>query len=349
MSLHWRLTDLASVPKVGARVFTTFACGGGSSMGYKLAGWDVVAANDIDEEMERHYKENHRPPWFFRCPISELLEADLPDELYDIDLLDGSPPCSAFSTSGLRERVWGRPKHFREGQAVQVLDDLFFDYLDLAERLRPKILVAENVKGMLVGNAKGYTRLILERMRVLGYKPQLFLANAADFGVPQDRERVFFVALRNDFDAPQLVLNPTVRRHISVREAIGELVSVRDTSPRAVPPSCMRAWHNTVPGQHYEEFFVRDIGKRKYFTHGKVNPSKPCPTLQSAWWARHHWSEPRLFTLDEMIVLSSFPDDYWFRSTHIGGYLMGMSVPPRMMQAVAAAVAEQWLPHVRKT
>ena len=102
-------------------------------------------------------------------------------------------------------------------------------------------MFAENVKGMLVGNAKGYTRLVLERMRVLGYRPQLFLCNAADFGVPQVRERVFFVAIRDDIDAPELEIKPTVERHVTVREAIGELESVRDTSPRRVPKSCLRA------------------------------------------------------------------------------------------------------------
>jgi len=96
----------------------------------------------------------------------------------------------------------------REGQSEQILDDLFFDYLDLVEHLRPKVAIAENVKGMLQGNAKGYCKLIIERFKATGYKPQLFLVNSADCGVPQKRERVFFVALRDDIDKPKLVLAP---------------------------------------------------------------------------------------------------------------------------------------------
>ena len=160
-------------------------------MGYKLAGCDVVAANDIDPEMAHHYKANLSPKHFFLCSISDLLEKSLPKELYSLDILDGSPPCSTFSVAGSREKSWGKNKHFREGQAKQVLSDLFFDYLDLVEKLRPKAAIAENVKGMIAGNARGYTKAVLRRFKDIGYKPQLFVVNAADCGVPQKRERVF--------------------------------------------------------------------------------------------------------------------------------------------------------------
>ena len=150
---------------------STFACGGGSSMGYKRAGCSIVAANDIDPEMAWHYKRNLNPPLYYLCPIRDLLTADLPDELFALDILDGSPPCSTFSMAGSREKAWGKEKHFREGQAKQVLSDLFFDYLDLAERLKPKVVIAENVKGMLIGNAKGYTKLVMARFKEIGYRP----------------------------------------------------------------------------------------------------------------------------------------------------------------------------------
>ena len=190
----WNLSDLELVPKNGVKVMSTFACGGGSSMGYKRAGCTIVAAN-IDPEMAWHYKKNLNPPLYYLCPINELLTKELPPELYDLDILDGSPPCSTFSMAGSREKAWGIEKHFREGQAKQVLSDLFFDYLDLVGRLKPKVAIAENVKGMLIGNAKGYTKMVMARFKELGYRPQLFLLNAADCGVPQKRERVF-VAVR---------------------------------------------------------------------------------------------------------------------------------------------------------
>ena len=188
----WNLTDLKTVAQNGVKVMSTFACGGGSSMGYKRAGCSIVAANDIDPEMAWHYQQNLRPPLYYLCPIRDLLTATLPPELFALDILDGSPPCSTFSMAGSREKAWGKDKHFREGLAKQVLSDLFFDYLDLVGRLKPKVAIAENVKGMIIGNAKGYTKLIMALFKELGYRPQLFLINAADCGVPQRRERVFF-------------------------------------------------------------------------------------------------------------------------------------------------------------
>jgi DNA (cytosine-5)-methyltransferase 1 len=127
----WNLSDLKDVQKNGLSVMTTFSCGGGSSMGYKRAGYDVIAANDIDPEMAWHYKLNINPKHYFLCPIGELLDKELPEELYNLDILDGSPPCSTFSMAGSREKAWGKEKHFREGQAKQVLDDLFFKIISI--------------------------------------------------------------------------------------------------------------------------------------------------------------------------------------------------------------------------
>jgi len=221
----WMLSDLDSIPKNGVKVMSTFACGGGSSMGYKRAGCTIVAANDIDPEMAFHYKRNLNPPLYYLCPIGELINQNLAPGLFELDILDGSPPCSTFSMAGSREDSWGKDKHFREGQAKQVLSDLFFDYLDLVEKLRPKVAIAENVKGMILGNAKGYTKLVMQRFKDIGYRPQLFLVNAADCGVPQRRERVFFCALRDDIKAPELILKPK-HRWISAGIACGLPIGV---------------------------------------------------------------------------------------------------------------------------
>ncbi|KJB84843.1 hypothetical protein AZ66_28415 [Paenibacillus sp. E194] len=86
---------------------------------------------------------------------------ELPAELFDLDILDGLPPCSVFSTACAREKKWGGEFAFRERQAVQRLDDLFFDFLDVANKLRPRVIVAENVKGMIMGKARGYDSMVL--------------------------------------------------------------------------------------------------------------------------------------------------------------------------------------------
>lgn len=338
----WLLSDLASVPSNGLTVMSTFACGGGSSMGYKRAGYTVVAANDIDPDMAYHYKLNIKPPLYFNCPIKDLVGRDLPEHLYNLDVLDGSPPCSTFSTAGLREKTWGKMKHFKEGQAKQVLDDLFFDFLDLVEKLKPRAVIAENVKGMILGNAKGYTRLVMKRFREIGYRPQLFLINAADCGVPQNRERVFFCALRNDQQHSKLIVKPRVRR-VSASEAIADLT---DQHLRPETKTCRtddRYWHLTKPGESYKHAAERVTGKGKLFSHSKLHPEKPACTLRAQPHLFTHWSTRRTFSFKEWIRFGSFPDDYKVKSAKIGQYMIGMSVPPKMTEYVARCVAEQWL------
>jgi DNA (cytosine-5)-methyltransferase 1 len=313
-------------------------------MGYKLAGCDVIAANDIDPEMAWHYKKNLNPKHYFLCPIKDLLSADLPRELFSLDILDGSPPCSTFSTAGSREKTWGKEKHFREGQAKQVLSDLFFDYLDVVEKLRPRVAIAENVKGMILGNAKGYTKLVLQRFRDIGYRPQLFMVNAADCGVPQRRERVFFCALRNDIASAPLRLSPT-HRWISAGEATADIgtLSAEEIHESSAAPADRKWWPLTRPGASYKEAVSKHEGRESLFQHFKLHCLQPAPTLSANDSLFTHWSECRRLTYMEWKRLGSFPDDYSAKTAKIGKYMIGMSVPPRMTQAVAEAVISQWL------
>jgi len=323
----WFLTDSAKVPSNGLKVMSTFSCGGGSSMGYKRAGCEVVAANDIDPEMAYHYKLNLKPKHYFLCPIRDLLTKELPNELYNLDILDGSPPCSTFSMVGSREKAWGKDKHFREGQAKQVLSDLFFDYLDLVEHLKPRVAIAENVKGMIQGNAKGYVKMVIERFRAIGYRPQLFLVNAADCGVPQKRERVFFCAIRDDIEAPPLVLKPQ-HRWVSAGDAVDDLCET------------VKGLYLVTAGN---ERHVLAISRPIHAVH-----SQPAPTLTATnnsfdliSFDRKTFKRP--WTFAEYKRIGSFPDDYQAKTDKIGKYMIGMSVPPKMTEQVARAVIDQWL------
>lgn len=339
----WSLDYFNSVKKNGLKVMSTFACGGGSTMGYKRAGCDVIAANDIDPEMAYHYRLNLNPKYYFLCPIKNLILAELPEELYKLDILDGSPPCSTFSMAGSREKAWGKKKHFREGQASQVLSDLFFDYLDLVEKLKPKVAIAENVKGMILGNAKGYTKMVMNRFREIGYKPQLFLINAADCGVPQKRERVFFCALRNDIDKPLLQLAPK-HKWISAGEAIADLSN--DLSRKLetiISDKEAIFWQATPQGESLQTGCKKHTGKNSWFNNMKLSALQPSCTLSSTFSNFTHFNEPRRLTFREWKRLGSFPDDYKAKTDKIGKYMIGMSVPPKMTEAVARAVIDQWL------
>lgn len=337
---NWSLKDgypAQGITKHGKTVFTTFACGGGSSMGYKLAGYEVIGANDIDPQMEKVYKQNHHPRLFYKCPIKDMINMDIPEELKDLDILDGSPPCSTFSMSGSREEAWGKNKMFREGQAVQVLDDLFFDFIALAKRLQPKIVIAENVKGMLQGNAKGYVIEIKKQFEEAGYSIQVFLLNAATMGVPQKRERVFFLCSRKDLKLPKLSISFNER---SI--PFGDIKKVSLVSN--LQPKQKRFWDK----RKYFDKGIGDIAKRvegkdKYFSHTFAKERRVLSTITAANDRQMClYSEPRYLTKDELIAGGSFPTDYNFVGLR-PGYLIGMSVPPIMMAQVSYQVYLQWL------
>lgn len=157
-STDWKWT-FADYPKEknGLKVFSCFACGGGSTMGYKLAGCEVLGCVEIDKRMNDIYVKNHSPKYNFLMDIREfnkLPNEEVPDELFNLDILDGSPPCTTFSMVGLREETWGKEKRFREGQAKQTLDDLSFVFIETVSKLRPKTVIMENVEGLILGEAK---------------------------------------------------------------------------------------------------------------------------------------------------------------------------------------------------
>ena len=154
----WSLSELEKRPKHGHTVFSCFSCGGGSSMGYKLAGFDVMGNCEIDPDMMKVYKQNNHPKHSFLMDIRDFLklpDEKIPEELFHMDVLDGSPPCSVFSTAGVREEGWNTEKVFREGQAKQRLDDLFFFFIAHRKDLDyPKLVMNFNSKPIPFGDVR---------------------------------------------------------------------------------------------------------------------------------------------------------------------------------------------------
>ena len=344
MNYNWTLKD-ANFTKDKGKVFSCFACGGGSTMGYKLAGFDVIGHNDIDPKMVEVYKENHKPKYSFLESITTFAKRkDLPKELYNLDILDGSPPCSSFSMAGNREKDWGKEKKFREGQELQVLDTLFFDFIDLANELKPKVVVAENVKGLLLGNAKQYVIKIYEAFDKAGYTCQHFLLNASKMGVPQRRERVFFIALRKDL-APKFMENvdmftqlPKLELNFNEKEIpfsevyknTNEINNYNDLTDLQ-----QNLYDKCKEGESFSKYDERGF----YFGYTKVSSKKSVPTLTTKTDSLKHFNIPRQLTLKEWILCSSFPTDY----INCKKYLIGMSVPPLMTGKIAEQIYKQWL------
>lgn len=343
---EWTLKD-AIFTKDKGTVFSCFACGGGSTMGYKLAGFDVLGCNEIDPKMIEAYKANHNPKYAYLEPIQTFkLRKDLPEELYNLDILDGSPPCSSFSMAGNREKDWGKEKKFREGQAEQVLDNLFFDFIDLAKELQPKVVVAENVKGLIQGNAIEYVRKIYREFDLAGYYCQHWLLDASKMGVPQRRERVFFVCLRKDLAKPFLkqmdlfTIAPELNLHFKEKEIPFKRID-SNIGPGKIPPSVLKMWDDVRPGASFSTAHE----KGSFFNFIKVNPEKAVPTLTNGKQAQssimHHYFKRALNDI-ELCKAGTYPSDYNFINNK-ATYLIGMSVPPVMTAQIATEIYNQWL------
>ena len=335
-SYRWNLTDLEKVDKNHLKVFSCFACGGGSTMGYKLAGFDVIGANEIDPKMAWHYKTNHNPKYYYLEDIRVFNKRkDLPTELYGLDILDGSPPCSSFSLSGNRAADWGKKKVFREGQKEQVLDDLFFEFIALAKELQPKVVVAENVKGLIMGNAKGYVKQIISEFGSAGYQVQLFLLNAATMGVPQKRERVFFVCSRNDLNFSKLKIEFN-QKPIVLRDA---LKGLKDDGIDRSSSKNKHFYDRTKPGSNFKAIHPRG----SLFNSYKLSPNDVSPTILAGIKGAYHWDRMRSLSQEEACAIGSYPFDYKFLTKTEFGYLIGMSVPPLMAYGLANEIYKQWL------
>lgn len=342
----WKLSDTCFKKNKG-KVFSCFACGGGSTMGYKLSGFDVVGCNEIDPRMNNLYVMNHHPKYNFLCDIRDLCKQELPKELYELDILDGSPPCSSFSTAGDREDGWGVEKKFREGQSLQVLDTLFFDFINVAKELKPKIVIAENVKGLLMGSAFSYVRQIYNAFDDAGYKVCHTLCDASKMGVPQRRERVFFTAIRKDlydliphrddlFDSYPYI-------DLTFKEdgiCYGEFC---DNDGREIKGKMLDMWNLKKDGDTSMcDASEREYNRNAFFSQSYIYKDKVLPTLTGHEDSLIPFHKPRYTSKMEVCLMSTFPCDYDFGNEK-PHYVCGMSVPPVMMAQIANRVYEQWL------
>jgi len=331
----WNLTDLKKINPNGYKVITVFHCGGGSTMGYKLSGFNVLGGVEIDPKMMAIYKANHNPKHSFLMGIqnfNKIPRKDIPKEFFNIDVLDGSPPCSSFSMAGSRDKAWGKNKKFREGQAVQVLDDLFFHFIETARILQPKIVVAENVKGLVTGKAKGYVKQIAQMFNHAGYDLQLFLLNSAFMGVPQRRERTFFIAKKKGLELPKLRLQFD-EKTISVKNAWSDL---ENQDAKSLSAFTRNLWNQAKPGENMSKY-----NNGNGFNNIKIALNKPANTLPSSGGLYHN-VEPRQLSDKEILRIQTYPDDFNFKP--LGArYICGMSVPPYMMNRVSKQIELQWL------
>ncbi len=336
----WKLDDY---PKSGKlKVFGTFVCGGGSTMGYKLAGFQHLGGVEIDKKMSELYQLNHTPKYIYTEDIRDFNKrTDLPKELYDLDILDGSPPCTTFSMAGKREETWGKKKLFKEGQTSQVLDELVYVYCDTIKKLKPKVAILENVPGIVAGKAKGYAIGITERLNTYGYDVQIFLLNSATMRVPQSRERVFFIARRKDLNFKPISLE--FKSEILPFGAVVDKGSIT-CQPRPLWPSIVKRWPYIEYGDQCLKFAdakYRNLSTYNAFFSTAIMYDNVVHGALTSSGASVYYEEKRNLNDTEYRKISSFPCDYNFNGCNVR-YVCGMSVPPLMTKSIATEIKKQW-------
>ncbi len=353
----WKLSNgfpAKNIPHHGAKVFTCFAGGGGSSMGYKLAGYDVIGFNEIDSKQAKCYEANlggTKKQHYIEDIRTFRMRDNLPVELFDLDILDGSPPCTTFSMSGKREKTWGVKRKFMEGKAEQTLDDLSFEFVKLADKLKPKIVIIENVNSMLLGNAIKYVAEIIHELKISGYLTTKYVLNSMHMGVPQSRKRLFILSIRKD------LTENIITKGLCIPEPVIDLkfkeilipFSKLDEGPfakgRPFPPpngNPAKYWRYTKPGSN----FATTHPTGALFNHVRISKMRPLPTICSHPLLYHPEIYGKL-TRTELIHGGTFPEDYNFSGSR-PNFIIGMSVPPIMIAQIAWRIKQQWLDKIKQ-
>lgn len=271
--------------------------------------------------------------------FNSLQNESIPEELFDLDILDGSPPCTTFSIAGDREETWGKMKKFKEGQKEQTLDDLSFVFIETVKKLNPRVVIMENVEGLLLGEAFSYVQKIYSSFADAGYFVHHWLLKGEQMGVPQTRHRVFFVACRSD-----LMIDPSWLDMSFNYEPItyGEIKEGKTFPMKGSSIFYDIAKQAIDSDKCIADTRVRLGGKNSAFQCMYIRDNIVVPTIRT---------RVDLIDMNNLEWLSTesirnsqtFPIDYDFgtfaRSTV--NYVCGMSVPPIMIKRIVTRLIEQ--------
>jgi len=347
------MAEVAAVEPCDLTVVSTFSGTGGACLGYKLAGFDVAWANDCDPAAQACYRINHPTTRLDTRDIREVQPAEILAATGlaegELDVFEGSPPCTNFSGVGRRTLWWNKTKQ-HAGRAQENVEDLFFEWLRLLEGLKPRACQAENVSGMARGAAKGYMLEVLKRMQAAGYRAEARILDAQWLGVAQTRSRIFFVGMREDQQkAPPFPL--PIRTRYSILDALPAFcVPFREEAHGAAlaaldaPPAA-------------KALIMKD-GAALVFTRYKSTSVMPVTYPVPAVLATAQFGgkyaihacrpdgtiEARLFRIDEVKALCSFPVDFRLEGSYVAQWgRLGNAVPPLMAYHVAAAIRDRLL------
>jgi DNA (cytosine-5)-methyltransferase 1 len=298
------------------RVVSLFSGAGGLDLGFKMAGHDVVWANDLYEDAVHTYQKN-----IGDHIILEDVRNISADEIPDCDIVIGGFPCQGFSVANTKRHI-GDERNELYKQLIRVIEDK-----------RPKFFLAENVKG-LTNLGKGEVfKMILSDFEHLGYEVLYKILNAADYGVPQTRLRVIIVGVRRDIDWEYEF--PKATHSQDGRDGLPAWVNVSDALKGLPDPDS----ENNIPNHTYSKYKLNING---YIGHRLLDPDKPAPTVTARGDNRGgvvilpHPNGQRRMSCRELASVQSFPVDYEFAGNNSSIYRqIGNAVPPLLAYAVA--------------
>jgi len=338
--------EISSIPHNGMNVVSTFTGAGGSCLGFRMAGFKTLWASEFIQSARDTYRAN-----FPGVPVDERDIRDVtPDDILrvidmepgEVDVVEGSPPCASFSTSGKRHKKWGQVFAYSDTQ--QRTDDLFWEFARIVRGIQPRAFIAENVSGLIKGKAKGYFKMILAELESCGYDVRAKLLNALWLGVPQNRERVIFVGVRKDLECRPMFPRPLPYTY-TVREA-WEGVGRGESWDISHTEKVKKYWIETKKrGTSLFAGVAEDLtGTQSFFNHRRLMWDKPGYTLVQGARCIYHPDEMRTLSIPEMKRLQSFPDDFVLTGSFGQQWeRIGRSVPPLMMKAVAEVLRDEVL------
>ncbi len=332
--MEYSIPSMAEIAKVkgtnGLTVVSTFSGCGGSCLGLEMAGYDVKYAVEFVEAAREVYRLNHPGVYVDDRDVRNILGSDVLSTLGlgvgELDVLEGSPPCSSFSTSGKRSGGWGEVKKYSDTK--QRTDDLFFEFIRLLGDIKPRAFIAENVPGLVRGVAKGYFLDILAQLKGCGYKVEARVLDAQWLGVPQARQRLIFIGVRDDLSCSPVFPKPSKTRHSLADVLLPDAEAIIVGDPK----------HRQKIGSSWPRGTV-------------IHLDKACPTVQATYKVlggggsqvrKKTTGEMRDLTIEELKKICSFPSDFQLTGSCAKQWeRLGRSVPPVMMREIGKELARE--------
>lgn len=335
-------------------------CGaGGFSLGFEMAGFETTLAIDKWEHAINTFNYNRDHKVGQNIDINEFDNDKLKEfvKQNEVTGIIGGPPCQGFSMVGTRDELDDR-------------NNLYLQYVRFVEVVKPKFFILENVKGLLTLK-KGYFKDdIISRFTQLGYNVDYKLLKASDFGVPQNRERVFFVGLRKDIFGEKFFEFPvgSELNSVSTEEALSDLPSLdNNEDPKVYKTEAQNKFQNlmrkdsneifnnevTVHTEQTKEIIslvpdggtIRDIDEKYYSVRNynsafkRMNSKTPSSTIDCGHRNYFHYKENRVPTVRESARIQSFPDTYFFTGSKTSQYTqVGNAVPALLAKAIGEQI-----------